>query len=71
MRAKLSKWYHYGEPQIIDVTSFDDIDKALDDGRFRRIVEEHEKYTKETEATGWHRTNPANHKPTTASSGSR
>jgi hypothetical protein len=52
--ASARKWYHYGEPQIIDVTSFDDIDKALDDGRFKRIVEEHEKYLKEMDATGWH-----------------
>ena len=44
------KWYHYGEPGIIDVTSLDDIVKALDDGRFDKIVEEHERYMKEN---GW------------------
>lgn len=42
------KWYHYGEPGIIDVTSLDDIVKALEDGRFDKIVEEHERYMKET-----------------------
>jgi len=41
------KWYHYGEASIIDVTSFDDIVKAIEDGRFDRIVEEHERYMKE------------------------
>jgi hypothetical protein len=53
--ASERKWYHYGEPQIIDVTSFDDIDKALDDGRFKRIVEEHEKYKKEVGRGLWAR----------------
>jgi hypothetical protein len=43
------KWYHYGEPGIIDVTSLDDIVKALDDGRFDKIVEEHERYMRENE----------------------
>ena len=43
-----SKWYHFGEPEIINVTSLDDIVKALDDGRFEKIVEEHERYMKET-----------------------
>jgi hypothetical protein len=42
------KWYHYGEPGIINVTSLDDIVKALDDGRFDKVVEEHERYMKET-----------------------
>jgi hypothetical protein len=39
------KWYHFNEPSIIDVTSYDDIIKALDDGRLERIIAEHEKYT--------------------------
>ena len=43
-----SKWYHYGEPEIINVTSLDDIVKALEDGRFEKIIEEHEQYMKET-----------------------
>ena len=42
------KWYHYGEPGIIDVTSLDDIVKAMEDGRFDKVVEEHERYTKQT-----------------------
>ncbi len=42
-----SKWYHYDEARILDVTDFDDITKALEDGRFDRIVEEHERYMKE------------------------
>jgi hypothetical protein len=41
------KWYHFGEPSIIDVASYDDVIKALDDGRLERIIEEHEKYMKE------------------------
>ncbi len=44
----MMKWYHYGEPSIVDVTSYDDIIKAIDDGRFTRIIEEHKKYMKET-----------------------
>jgi hypothetical protein len=28
-------WYHYDEPSILDVTSYDDILKAVDDGRLR------------------------------------
>jgi hypothetical protein len=46
------KWYHYGEPGIIDVTSYEDIIKAIVDGRFERILEEHRKYQKETEKEG-------------------
>jgi len=42
------KWYHYGEPEIINVTNLDDIVKALEDGRFEKIAEEHERYMKET-----------------------
>jgi len=41
------KWYHYDEPSIIDVTSYDDILKAIDDGRLKRIMEERERYEKE------------------------
>jgi len=44
------KWYHYDEPGIIDVTSYDDIIKALEDGRMKKIAEEHERYEKEYEA---------------------
>lgn len=42
------KWYHYGEPEIINVTSLDDVVKALEDGRYEKIEEEHERYMKET-----------------------
>ena len=47
------KWYHYDEPPIIDVSSFDDIRKALDDGRLDRIAAEHKRYMKETGYEGW------------------
>jgi hypothetical protein len=47
------KWYHYGESQIIDVTSFDDVCKALDDGRFDIILEEHLKYMKDMAREIW------------------
>ena len=36
------------EPEIINVTSLDDIVKAMEDGRFDKVVEEHERYMKET-----------------------
>ena len=42
------KWYHFGEPGIIDVASYDDVIKAIGDGRLERIMEEHKKYMKET-----------------------
>jgi hypothetical protein len=42
------KWYHFDEASIIDVTSYDDVMKALDDGRLERIIAEHEKHTDET-----------------------
>jgi hypothetical protein len=42
------KWYHYNETPIIDVTSYDDILKAIDDGRLNRIIDEHKRYMKET-----------------------
>jgi len=43
------KWYHYGEPSIIDVTSYEDIVKAIEDGRLKKIIEESKKYDKEHE----------------------
>ena len=43
-----AKWYHRDEPGIMDVTSFKGISKAMKDGRIDRIMEEHEKYMKET-----------------------
>jgi hypothetical protein len=42
------KWYHYGEPGIIDVTSYDDVVKAIEDGRLEKIIKEHKKYMEET-----------------------
>lgn len=41
------RWYHYGESGIIDVTSHEDIIRALEDGRLGKIIEEYEKYMKE------------------------
>ena len=51
--ASEMKWYHFNEPPILDVTSFEDVLKALDDGRFNKITEEHERYMKETGAKIW------------------
>ena len=42
------KWYHLGEPAIINITSLDDITKATSDGRLNKITLEHERYLKET-----------------------
>ncbi|MEM4143015.1 MAG: hypothetical protein QW445_02580 [Candidatus Bathyarchaeia archaeon] len=41
------KWHHYVELSIIDVTDYDDILKAIEDGRLKRIIEEQRKYKKE------------------------
>jgi carbonic anhydrase len=46
-RPKDMKWYHFCEPRVVDVTDYDDIVKALDDGRMERIVKEYERYEKE------------------------
>lgn len=51
--ASWMKWYHFDEPAILDVTSFEDILKSLEDGRFDKITEEHERYMKETGAKIW------------------
>lgn len=45
--ASEMKWYHYGEPSIIDVTSYEDVLKAVEDGRLERIIEERAKYEEE------------------------
>jgi hypothetical protein len=42
------KWYHWNEPPIIDVTNYDDITRAIEDGRLDKIIQEHERYMKET-----------------------
>ena len=47
------KWYHYGEPSIIAVSSFEDLCKALDDGRLDKIAAEHKRYVKETGCESW------------------
>jgi len=51
--ASERKWYHYDEPPIIDVTSYDDIIRAIDDGRLDRIIDEHTRYMKETNCEIW------------------
>jgi len=47
------KWYHFNEPDILDVTDLDDIMRSLDDGRFHKILEEHERYMRETGKKVW------------------
>lgn len=42
------KWYHYDEPSMIDVTSYEDVMKATEDGRLLKILEERKNYEKET-----------------------
>jgi hypothetical protein len=41
-----AKWYHMGEPSLLDVTSRDDILKALEDGRMDKIADEFKRYQK-------------------------
>ncbi|MGA2239692.1 MAG: hypothetical protein ABSG74_10820 [Candidatus Bathyarchaeia archaeon] len=47
------EWYHYNEPPIIDVTSYDDVTRAIEDGRLDKIIDEHKRYMKETHAEIW------------------
>jgi hypothetical protein len=47
--ANEMKWYHYGEPSLIDVTSYDDVLKAATNGRLKKIIEERKKYEQEYE----------------------
>jgi len=51
--ASEHKWYHYDEPPIIDVTNYDDITRAIEDGRLDRIMGEHTRYMKETGRKIW------------------
>jgi len=44
-----AKWYHYDEPGIIAGRIYDDIIKAIEDGRMKKIAEEHRRYEKEYE----------------------
>jgi hypothetical protein len=39
-----AKWYHTGEPGILDLTSRQDILEALEDGRIRQIAEERKRF---------------------------
>jgi hypothetical protein len=48
--AGSEEWYHYDEPGFLDVTSYDDILKSLEDGRMNRIADEYVKYWKEIQA---------------------
>jgi len=43
------KWYHYDEPSVIDVTSYEDVLKAIEDGRLKKILREHGRYERERE----------------------
>lgn len=52
---KVKKWYHYDEPGIIDVTSSEDIRKAISDGRVNKIIKEHISYMEETGCEYWQR----------------
>jgi len=51
--ASEMRWYHYNEPPIIDVKSYDDIIRAIDDGRLDKIITEHLRYVKETSREIW------------------
>lgn len=42
------KWYHFDEPSVIDVTSYEDVMKATEDGRLQSVLEEFKKHEKET-----------------------
>jgi hypothetical protein len=42
------KCYHFNEPPIVEAKSLEDVLKAEEDGRLNRIVDEHERYMKET-----------------------
>jgi hypothetical protein len=47
------KWYHWNEPGIIDLTSYEDVLKALKDGRLDKIIDQHKEYMKETGCSAW------------------
>lgn len=48
-----AKWYHCDEPSLMDVTSYEDIRKAIRDGTLKKIIKEHKKYVKETGTPMW------------------
>lgn len=47
------KWYHFNERPIIDVTSYDDIMKSIEDGKLGKIMDEHTRYMKEINREIW------------------
>jgi hypothetical protein len=51
--ASEMKWFHFNEPPIIDITDFDDITRAIEDGRLARIQGEHAAYMNETGREIW------------------
>jgi len=51
--ASEMKWYHRNEPPIIDVKSYDDILRSIDDGRLDKIIDEHTRYMKDTGCEIW------------------
>jgi hypothetical protein len=46
--SREAKWYHFGEEDFLDLTSREDVLKALEDGRIERIAEERRKYEEAT-----------------------
>jgi hypothetical protein len=40
------KWYHFSDPEIIDLTNYDDIKSAAEDGRIQKVAAEREAYNK-------------------------
>lgn len=47
------RWYHCDEPGVLDVTNYDDLLEAIDDGRMDGIIEEHRRYMEETGREVW------------------
>jgi hypothetical protein len=47
-----AKWYHYNDSPLLDVTSYEDMIKALADGRIRKIYTEYLNYEKSRETLG-------------------
>ena len=41
------KWYHFNDPEFIDLTNYDDIIEATKDGRIQKIAKEREAYHKD------------------------
>jgi hypothetical protein len=47
------KWCYFNEPPIIDVMNYDDLVRAIEDGRVDKIIQEHERYMKRTNREIW------------------